>query len=151
MIETEQHRLLVEKIRQDLNGWRKYTVVIDGVDGSGKSTLARYLAWQLGMPAIETDLFLIQKQGRAIYRYNELRNAVQTRHLLNWPVIIEGIFVLETLTHIQVSPDFLVYIENPPNEGGYNLRERLETYMAQYKPRENSQFCFNRSLPTNLA
>jgi hypothetical protein len=30
----------------------------DGVDGGGKSSLASWLAWQLGMPAVQLDLYL---------------------------------------------------------------------------------------------
>ena len=33
-------------------------IVIDGADGSGKSSLASWLAWQLGMPAVQLDLYL---------------------------------------------------------------------------------------------
>ena len=33
-------------------------IAIDGADGSGKSSLASWLAWQLGMPAVQLDLYL---------------------------------------------------------------------------------------------
>ena len=33
-------------------------IAIDGVDGGGKSSLASWLAWQLGMPAVQLDLYL---------------------------------------------------------------------------------------------
>jgi pantothenate kinase-related protein Tda10 len=33
-------------------------IAIDGADGCGKSSLASWLAWQLGMPAIQLDLYL---------------------------------------------------------------------------------------------
>jgi 2-phosphoglycerate kinase len=33
-------------------------IAIDGADGCGKSSLASWLAWQLGIPAVQLDLYL---------------------------------------------------------------------------------------------
>ena len=38
---------------------RPLLIVIDGADGMGKSSLASWLAWQLGMPAVQLDLFIL--------------------------------------------------------------------------------------------
>ena len=50
---------LLDRIKQALTPDRlPLLIVIDGADGCGKSSLASWLAWQLGMPAVQLDLYL---------------------------------------------------------------------------------------------
>ena len=50
---------LLDQIKQALTPKRlPLLIAIDGPDGIGKSSLASWLAWQLGMPAIQLDLYL---------------------------------------------------------------------------------------------
>jgi uridine kinase len=133
---------LIEEIRESLGSWHKYTIAIDGRDGSGKSRLARLLAFKLDMPMIETDLFLIPHQGEPAYRYDDLRRAIETRHQLDRPVIVEGILILHTLAHIGIPHDFLVYVINHDFEGSHTLAPVFEDYEAQFSPRENADFTY---------
>jgi len=90
--ETEQHRKVRDVIRAALGSWRRFLVAVDGVDAAGKSNFARYLGWQLGMPAIETDLFLDDNRGLN-YRLHQLNSVVQASR--DRPVIVEvfGCFI----------------------------------------------------------
>lgn len=95
---SERHylrRLNIRDVRDAilnaLPTWRTPCIVaIDGVDGSGKSSLARYLAWQLGMPAIETDIFLVKEapEGEYVTRA-DLPLAIASRLDQNRPVIVD--------------------------------------------------------------
>lgn len=136
------HQRLVEDIRTRLGNWHRFTVAIDGRDGAGKSTLARLLAYQLNMPAIETDLFLTPNSGDPKYRYEELDKAVASRHVLNRPVIVEGIMVLETLSRIGVSYDYLIYTHNLEAEGSVSLASTFHEYELKYSPREQANFVY---------
>jgi hypothetical protein len=91
---TQDHACLRDAIREALGPWRRFVIALDGVDAAGKSTLARYLAWQLGMPAIETDLYFDAAAG----------------YLL---AIADGIAVA-TLTNLTdpIPPDLLASIEH---------------------------------------
>ena len=96
-VATRDHTDLRDAIRTALGSWRRFVIAVDGVDAAGKSNLSRYLAWQLGIPVIETDLFLDPKRGGLHYRMDELRSVVLARLDLNRPVIVEGIRILRTL------------------------------------------------------
>lgn len=121
--------------------WRKLTIGIDGVDGIGKSTLARFLAWQLEMPVLETDMFL-EKEGYPNLRYDELRSLIQSRHSHNRPVIVEGVRLLETLDKLEVLPDILIYVIRPGCEGSLTLCQEYEKYQGKYKPQEKADYTF---------
>lgn len=139
---TEQHYRLISQIQESLKNWRKYTISIDGVFGSGKSTLARFLAWQLGMPAIETDMFLIPHLGEPLYRIDEMTTIIMERHNENRPVIIEGILVLKNLKDIGIKSDFKVFVKNPTFEGSGRLESMIEEYQKQFKVHEEVDFYF---------
>ncbi len=96
-VETEQHREIRDAIRAAIGSWRRFIVAVDGVDGVGKSNLARYLAWQFGMPAIETDLFLDRETGGLKYYLDQLRSVFHARTLQDRPLIIERLRVLQVL------------------------------------------------------
>jgi len=77
-----KHRETLHFVKKIIYPWRKLTIGIDGVDGVGKSPLARFLSWQLGMPSVETDMFLKKGETYPSLRYNELKNLVEFRHSL---------------------------------------------------------------------
>ncbi|WNM57889.1 hypothetical protein [Candidatus Nitrospira allomarina] len=139
---TENHLLLVQLLKKVLNPWRKFTIAIDGVDHSGKSTLARFLAWQLEMPAIETDLYLSGSTMVPSYHWKKLSLLVQSRHRLNRPVIIEGVFVKKILEQLKVKPDFSIYVECYAYTGSEEWQEEFARYAIQYSPRDTAQFLF---------
>jgi shikimate kinase len=65
---------LLEALEKELGSNRKpLLIAIDGADGVGKSSLASWLGWQLGMPALQLDLYLIKDSNplawRAVFSY----------------------------------------------------------------------------------
>jgi len=50
---------LLDRIKEALTPNRlPLLIAVDGADNAGKSSLASWLAWQLGMPAVQLDLYL---------------------------------------------------------------------------------------------
>jgi hypothetical protein len=50
---------LLDRIKDALTPNRlPLLIAVDGADNAGKSSLASWLAWQLGMPAVQLDLYL---------------------------------------------------------------------------------------------
>lgn len=143
-IETEKHQQIRDAIRAEMGCWRCFIIAVDGVDGAGKSNLARYLAWQLGMPAIETDLFLERDEGGIIYRLDALRAALLARTSRNRPLIIEGIHVLQTLQDLALPHDFLVWVECDGYEGSHSLSAELDRYQSCFNPKGNANAVFTR-------
>ena len=130
--ETEQHELLRRNILTKLRKWRSFVIAIDGVDDSGKSSLGRYLAWQAGVPLIETDLFL-ESLEPVQHRENHLGAAVNARLESNRPVIIEGVLILQTLERIKIKPDYLVVIEAQGRDGSRTLSGQFDAYRTSYQ------------------
>ena len=124
------------------NPWRKLTIAIDGVDNSGKSTLGRFLAWQLGMPVIETDLLLDREATDIKHDLSTLRRLLSALHDLNRPAIVEGVLVLRTLERVSVSPEYLVYVEAKGRGGSHTWQGEFAQYAQTYLPRERAQFTF---------
>ena len=117
-------------------------IAIDGRDGAGKSPIARCLSWQLQMPAIETDLYIIPDTSPLEYRYDDLFRAVQSRLKNDRPVIVEGIFVLKNLEKIGVPSDFLILVETPSFDGSHGLKSELDRYFKDYAPEQKCNFRF---------
>ncbi len=90
-------------------------IAIDGADHCGKSSLASWLAWQLGMPAVQLDLYLTNLYPIQ-WRVDDLARVVTQRIDVDRgrPVIIEGVLMLDALDQIRRKPDFLVFVR-----GGY--------------------------------
>lgn len=140
---SEEQEQLVKKLRMQLRPWRKLTIGVDGHDGVGKSVLARHLAWDLNLPAIETDMFIIRDVEPPAYRYDDLSRLITAWHALDRPVIMEGVFLLDTLKKIDVDCDFLIYVESDANHSSYYLSEKLRKYDETYKPTERASYRFN--------
>jgi uridine kinase len=138
----QKHREIISQVRPLVVPWRRLTIGIDGADGAGKSTLARFLAWQLEMPVLETDMFLEKGRFYPYLKFDELSNLIDWRHSLNRPIIVEGIFLLETLECINVSLDVLIYVVNKDFEGSRQLQARLGMYKDKYKPNQFANFLF---------
>jgi hypothetical protein len=58
---------LIETLRSKLQPWRAYVIATDGRDGVGKSPLGRKLAFDLHVPLVETDLFLVPENSEPIH------------------------------------------------------------------------------------
>ena len=133
-----------EELRATLNAfvnpWRKLTIAVDGIPGVGKSTLGRYLAWQLEIPLVETDLFRIMEEEPPAYRYSELAEVIRSRHELDRPIIIEGVFALHILNALGIEPDYLAYVENTEADEGLRYKEALDRYLVEFSPKEKADY-----------
>ncbi|HAQ83349.1 MAG TPA: hypothetical protein DEH75_23030 [Bradyrhizobium sp.] len=123
---------------------------IDGKAGVGKTSLASWLSWQLGMPAINLDLFIEQNKTPApiARRIADLDRCVKARG--DRPLIVEGVLLLDALAEVRRSPDFLIFVEEqpttrirPPDSDLIDTREfSLANQVAAY---------FSRRCPADLA
>jgi hypothetical protein len=112
-------------------------IAIDGADGVGKSSLASWLAWQLGMPTVHLDLYLIRGSRPLKWRTDEVARLIQIRLDLGKPIIVEGILVLDVLDQISHSPDFLAYVSG---KGGNMFSNRLHAYHTRWNPSERAHY-----------
>ncbi len=147
---TEQHEHLLAEVNRALGQRRSFLIGIDGREHQGKSTIGRFLALNLKMPCIETDLFVLDNgvrvdKGQVEYRYEELKRAIEARLKLDRPVIVEGIFLLRTLEGLCLNPDYLIYAVNEDHDGSETRREEFLAYENEYKPktRANKEFYWN--------
>ena len=143
--ETADHRRVRDAIWSRLNGWRRFIIAVDGVDGVGKSTLGRYLAWQLGMPVIETDLFLIRGSGRLEYHLQSLSDLLEARLERGRPVLFEGVRALRTLRECGKTADFVVWVEQADREGSRSFQSEFADYMAEFQPIQRADVVFQRA------
>ena len=129
---------LLDRVQVALTAQRlPLLIAIDGAEDCGKSSLANWLAWQLGMPAIQLDLYLIG-DGRLAWHMSELKNALARRHSTGRPIIIEGILILDALDQIGRKPDFVVHVRG--GQENSSLFPQIEKYRARRKPVEISDY-----------
>ncbi len=138
--ETPKYRELRDAVWNALPSWSRFIVAVDGRHGVGKTTVARYLAWQLAMPAIELDTFLKRPCQGYDLRENELRWVLNSRLEANCPVIVEGIFVLQALDRLGLTPNFLVIVKHTGNPGDHWLAAQFAEYESKYRPAEHCDF-----------
>jgi len=138
----QKHRDLLHFLQGIIYPWRKLTVGIDGADGVGKSPLARFLSWQLGMPTLETDMFLEKGKKYPLIRYDELSNLIDWRHSLNRPVIVEGIYLLDTLSRINIKTDVLIYVEDKNFDGSLTWQTELKQYREKHDPLGKADYIY---------
>ena len=124
------------------NEWKPLLIGIDGVNGSGKSALAAWLSWQLNMPAVHLDLYLVQGSNPLTWRTGDLARALDARRSLSRPVIVDGILLLNALDAINRKPDFLVFVERDQRKSTAEkdeyqspMEKRLADYFLQREPK----------------
>jgi hypothetical protein len=132
---------VVEALTSVLHNLPGKIVSTDGLPGVGKTTLGRFLACRFNVSLIETDLYLIQGQGRMVYMNDEVGRIIARRvcEPSPRPVIVEGATILRLLDELKRPPDFAIYVTNekaPENDGG--LKEDLEKYEKEYSPRKRA-------------
>lgn len=142
----EQHQSLAEKIINAMGHPRhKFTILIGGVDAAGKTSLGRFLAFRIGLPLIETDLFIENKPEEVIsYREGDLRRVVEARHKHDRGVIIEGVCILRLASRLGISPDYLVHVKKKNHFGSQKFQELFASYESQYG-HVNPDFSFHWS------
>lgn len=133
------YHLVVDALVPVLHDLPGKIVAIDGRPGVGKTTLGRFLAYRFNVSLIETDLFLLEGQGRLVYRNDEIARIIEKRLRQPRPVVVEGAAVLRLLAELNHQPDFTVYIINkdaPENRG--DLARDLAAYETQFSPRQRA-------------
>jgi hypothetical protein len=121
---------LLDRIKEALTPNRlPLLIAIDGADCSGKSSLASWLAWQLGMPAVQLDLYLTGLRPIE-WLVDDLARVVARRLDRDRPLILDGVLILDALDQIGRAPSFLVFVS-----GGHE-RSSLAPQIAAYKSRQ---------------
>lgn len=141
MTQTEQdYEPAVEALKPVLHNLPGKIIAIGGLPGVGKTTLGRYLAYRFNVSLIETDLFLIPRQGVMVYHEDWINQVIGSRldkddAVWQRPVIIEGSTVLRLLANLNRKPDFIIHVTNDdaPESSG-PLADDLASYDAQYAP-----------------
>ena len=118
---------LLDQIKEALTPNRlPLLIAIDGADGIGKSSLASWLAWQLGMPAIQLDLYLTSLEP-VQWLTADLQRAVSRRLDRECPVIVDGVLVLDALDQVGCKADFLIWVDG---ERDSSFTQQLVDYRA---------------------
>jgi hypothetical protein len=121
---------LLDRVKEALTPNRlPLLIAIDGADCSGKSSLAAWLAWQLGMPAVQLDLYLINLRPIQ-WLVEDLTRVVARRLDRGRPLILDGVLALDALDQIGYTPNFIVFV------GGGHERSSLAPQIATYQSRQ---------------
>lgn len=128
---------LLRRVKEALTpNCRPLLIVIDGADGIGKSSLASWLAWQLGMPAVQLDLYLTNSQPIQ-WLTADLKRVVDHRLDRKCPLIVDGVLVLDALDQIGRKADFVVFVTGGT---GIALASQLADYQMRRKLPERADF-----------
>jgi pantothenate kinase-related protein Tda10 len=99
---------LLDRIKEALTPDRlPLLIAIDGSDLSGKSSLASWFAWQLGVPAVQLDLYLISLHPIQ-WRAEDLARVVAKRIDTRRPIIVDGVLILDALDQIRRQANFTI-------------------------------------------
>ncbi|HEX9209262.1 MAG TPA: hypothetical protein VF901_02020 [Bradyrhizobium sp.] len=112
---------------------RPLLIGIDGLDGSGKSSLAAWLSWQLEMPAVSLDLFIVPDSSPLAFQTEHLAAVVNARSTTERPLIVEGVLLLDALDAIGRRPDMLIFVERDGN--GSTMPQHVAPYIERQQPR----------------
>jgi hypothetical protein len=133
-----QSEELLERIKQALTPNRlPLLIAIDGADCSGKSSLSSWLGWQLGMPAVQLDLYLTSLQPIQ-WLTEDLARVLKRRIDNGRPVIIDGVMVLDALDQIGRKADFLIFVSG--GHEGSSLASQITAYRVRQKPSDRADF-----------
>jgi hypothetical protein len=131
-------RDLLVRLQSELGPERLPLVIgIDGRGGAGKSSLAFWLAWQLGMPAVSLDLYVIRDSEPLEWRYEDLGRLISARMKLRRPIIVEGICLCQSLHAFERGPDFLIWVENAGGPEPYP-GDPTNDYLQDFDPKGNA-------------
>jgi uridine kinase len=139
---------LLRELRRFVLPWRALTIGIDGRPGAGKSTLGRYLSWQLGIPLLETDLWISSHKPPFRYKYNQLLRIIRERHKCDRPIIIEGICLLSLMETLTRNCDYLIWVNHQDDECVDDdigiqpgpLTTEVNSYIRSFRARDNANY-----------
>jgi len=112
-------------------------IAIDGADGMGKSSLASWLAWQLEMPAVHLDLYIVRDTEPLCWKETDLSRIIEEQLDLGRPLIVEGLLVLDALASVGRRADFWIFVRG---SGGHELSKRISDYNSRREPETNADF-----------
>jgi hypothetical protein len=112
-------------------------IAIDGADGCGKSSLASWLAWQLGMPAVQLDLYLTSLHP-ITWLETELARVLTHRLDNGRPIIVDGVCILDALNNIGRKADFLIFVTGGHEQS--SLAPQVAAYRSRRRPNEMANF-----------
>ena len=112
-------------------------IAVDGADGVGKSSLASWLAWQLGMPALQLDLYLAGLHP-VQWLTQDLGRVVARRIDRKCPLIIDGVLALDALDQVGRKADFVVFVCN--NNTTSPLASQVEEYQSRRELPKRADF-----------
>jgi pantothenate kinase-related protein Tda10 len=128
---------LLDRVKKALTPNRlPLLIAIDGADGMGKSSLASWLAWQLGMPAVQLDLYLTSLEPIQ-WLTADFKRVVDHRLERKCPLIVDGVLVLDALDQIGRKADFVVLVTGGT---GIALASQLADYRMRRKLPERADF-----------
>jgi hypothetical protein len=139
---SPEYEAVASWLRSRVLPWRRMTIVVDGVDHSGKSSLARFLAWQLGMPAIEADVALKRGTGPPAHDTDLLGRLVNDRLGDNRPVIVEGVFILRSLHALGLAPDIVLGVRAKGRTGSLTWQRAFTKYRDEFPRSESPDYVF---------
>jgi len=122
---------------------RPLLIGIDGLDGAGKTSLAAWLSWQLEMPAIHLDFYIVRDSQPLQFLTGDLTNALNSRLVLRRPVIVEGILLLKVLREVGRTPDYLIFGHRASHQS--SLRALTDEYLQEFDPRKKADAIINWS------
>ncbi|WP_079606411.1 hypothetical protein [Bradyrhizobium erythrophlei] len=155
-IASAEYETLLIEVQGALGPERKPLLFgIDGKAGVGKTSLSNWLAWQLGMPAIHLDLFLVQTvvAGPVARRVADLGRCMTARG--DRPIIVEGVLLLEALDEVGRAPDFLIFVDEQPSARvrpvdsdlidtrEFSLANQVDRYFSRRSPADRADFRLN--------
>ena len=109
-------------------------IAIDGLPGAGKSTLASGLSALLKIRAVHLDDYLGRERigFTDSLRYEDLRRALVQR-----PVIVEGVCMVDVLDRLSLFPNHFIYIQAPIAERYLDQSHPLVRDVRAYTDRTN--------------
>jgi hypothetical protein len=137
-----QLRTLIRAALGFPNERRALLIGIDGADGSGKSSLASWLGWQLEMPAIHLDVYIVEESDPLTWTFDNIASALdgaqKTLRETKRPVIVESVLLLHALEKIGRAPDFHVFVEKAHHQPC--LEEQMGSYFKHYNPKDKADY-----------
>ena len=140
-----EYALAVDALETILFRRDRKIIAVDGPAGGGKTTLGRYLAWYFNMSLIETDWFLIPKQGRLAYREDEIARVIDSRGDL--PTIVEGVAIRRLMDRVQKPVDFVIFVTSNNLPDSPALTKDLASYEKEFNPRETANLVLELQHP----
>jgi hypothetical protein len=131
---------LLSAVKEALGSQRLPLIIgIDGRLESGKTRLAAWLWWELGIPVVHSDGFIIRETDLLEWRYGDLGSVIHSLFDTKRSMIVEGVCLCQALQPLDLDPNFLVRLENESGPEP-SLHEPTLDYMREFRPSENADF-----------